>query len=391
MSVKALLIRPLKRCWLYCRIFWKPILGVVLTIVLILAIKIVPFLFMDFTFPPFTVAAQPVKQEMWHIKLPAIGTLQAVQAVTIAPETEGRVTAIHFESGQYVKEGDPILQLNDASEQADLKRYEAQLTYAQNTVNRARKLNKNSFESQADLDQKAANQQQYEAQVLQAKAVINKKNVRAPFEGVLGIREVNVGQYLQPGTAIVSLTNTKKLYVNFTRPESDQAVLQIGQKIEIKVDAYPDKVFEAVISTIEPQVSANTRNIKIQGILNNQGTLNNDDSLLLAPGMFAELKVILDTAEPTLVIPETAVDFSLYGNCVYVIAPGQDKHGQPQTVVKRQYVEVGQHQNGEVAILKGLKAGDMVVISGQLKLQDGMPVVIDEKAKLTPPQTITVH
>lgn len=384
MSVKALLIRSFKRCWLYCRTFWKPILGVVLTIILILAVKIVPFLFMDFTFPPFTVAAQAVKQETWHRKLSAIGTLQAVQAVTIAPETEGRVTAIHFESGQYVQAGDPILQLNDASEQADLKRYEAQLTYAQNTVNRARKLNKNSFESQADLDQKAANQQQYEAQVLQAKAVINKKNVRAPFEGVLGIREVNVGQYLQPGTAIVSLTNAKKLYVNFTRPESDQAVLQTGQKIEIKVDAYPDKVFEAVISTIEPQVSAETRNIKIQG------TLNNDD-LLLAPGMFAELNVILPTAEPALVIPETAVDFSLYGNCVYVITPGKDKRGNPQTVVKRQYVEVGQHQNGEVAILKGLNAEDMVVISGQLKLQDGMPVVIDEKAQLTPPQTITVH
>lgn len=385
-NANTLIVRPLKRVWLYLKKYWKILAIMVVVFVLIVASKIVPFLFIDFTPPPVTVAAQPATQEIWHKELPAIGTLQAVQAVTLAPEVEGRITAIHFNAGQAIKAGEPIIQLNDASEQADLKRFEAQLTYSTATVNRSKKLIKSSFESQAVLDQKSATEIQNEAQVLQAKAIIDKKNVRAPFDGILGIRQVNLGQYLQPGTAVVSLTNAKKLFVNFTRPEHDQGALSIGQKIVIKVDAYPGKTFDATITTIEPQISTETRNIKIQG------TLDNDD-LLLAPGMFAEIKVILPAAEPSVVVPETAVDFSLYGDAVYVVVNDTEKGTKenPRLLVKRHYVEVGDHQNGKAAILKGIKAGDLVVISGQLKLGDGTRVVVDSDSTLTPPEKTTVY
>lgn len=382
---KNFIVHQLKRAWLYFKKFWKTLAILCGIVVLIIASKTIPFLFKNFAPPPVMVAVQQATEETWNKELPAIGTLQAVQAVTIAPEVEGRITAIHFTAGQPVKAGDPIIQLNDESEQADLKRNEAQLTYSKATVTRSKKLIKSSFESQADLDQKSATELQNEAQVLQAKAVIDKKNVRAPFDGILGIRQVDLGQYLQPGTAVVTLTNAKKLFVNFTRPERDQGILAVGQKVMVKVDAFPHKLFEATITTIEPQISVETRNIKVQA------TMDNDD-LLLAPGMFTELKVILPTQAHTVVVPETAIDFSLYGNAVYVVVEeGKDKEGKPKMVVKRHYVEVGDHQKGKVAITKGISANDRVVISGQLKLDDGTPVIIDPNSLLTPPKKPTLH
>ncbi|WP_052045892.1 efflux RND transporter periplasmic adaptor subunit [Candidatus Paracaedibacter symbiosus] len=385
-GLKHFVFHQLKRAWLYLKKFWKPLAIMVTVIALIIAAKIVPSLFMDFTPPPVAVAAIPAVEETWHRELPAIGTLQAVQSVTIAPEVEGRITAIHFKAGQTVIAGDPIIQLNDATEQADLTRFAAQLTYAQATVNRSKKLIKSSFESQADLDQKSATELQNEAQVMQAKAVIDKKNVRAPFDGILGIRQVDLGQYLQPGTTVVTLTNAKKLFVNFTRPERDRAIISVGQKVMVKVDAFPNKKFESIVTTIEPQISAETRNIKIQA------TMDNDD-LLLSPGMFASLKLILPTEDHVVTVPETAVDFSLYGNAVYVIVEdGKDKKGTPRTIVKRHYVEVGEHQKGKASILKGIKAGDLVVVSGQLKLDDGTNVVVDKGAPpLTPPEKLTIY
>lgn len=383
--LKSFFINQLKRTWIYFKKFWKVLAAVVAIIVLIIAAKIVPFMFVDFTPPPVTVAARPAVKETWNKELPAIGTLQAVQAVTIAPEVEGRITNIHFQEGQFVKAGAPIIQLNDASEQADLKRYEAQLAYAKSTVDRSKKLIKRSFESQADLDQKAATEAQQEAQVMQAQAVIDKKNVRAPFDGILGIRQVNLGQYLQQGTTVVTLTNAKKLFINFTRPERDRAIIAVGQKVVIKVDAFPDKEFEAVITTIEPQINAETRNIRIQA------TMDNND-LLLAPGMFADLRVILPSKTDVIVVPETAIDFSLYGNAVYIVTEnGKNKKGTPQTVVKRHYVTLGDRKNGKIAILEGIKAGDLVVMSGQLKINDGSPVVVDPTAELTPPATLTAY
>ncbi len=382
---KNFIVHQLKRAWLYFKKFWKVLAILCVVIAFIIASKIVPFLFMNFTPPPVMVAVQLATEETWNKELSAIGTLQAVQAVTIAPEVEGRITAIHFNPGQPVKAGDPIIQLNDESEQADLKRNEAQLAYAKTTVTRSKKLIKSSFESQADLDQKSATELQNAAQVLQSKAVIDKKNVRAPFDGILGIRQIDLGQYLQPGTAVVTLTNAKKLFVNFTRPERDQNILAIGQKVVVKVDAFPDKSFEATISTIEPQVSVETRNIKIQA------TMDNDD-LLLAPGMFAELKVMLPTKTHTVVIPETAIDFSLYGNAVYVVIDQEkDKEGKTKTVVKRHYVDVGDHQKGKASITKGLNVNDRVVISGQLKLDDGTSVMVDPNSTLTPPKKPTVY
>lgn len=384
-KIKKFINYQLKRTWLYLRKFWKILAIATCGIILVIAVKIVPFLFIDFTPPPIPVATAIAVEEVWHKNLPAIGSLEAVQAVTIAPENEGRVTAIHFSAGQTVKAGDPIIQLNDAKEQADLKRYEAQLAYAEATLERSKKLVKSSFESKADLDQKSATALESSAQVMQAKAVIDKKDVRAPFDGVLGIRQIDLGQYLQPGTAIVSLTNAKKLFVNFTRPESDQAIISIGQKVMVKVDAFPEQGFEAIVTAIEPQVSTETRTIQIQA------TLDNDD-LLLVPGMFASLKLILPAKQPVIVVPETAIDFSLYGDSVYAVVTQDGKNDKQKMVIKRHYVKVGDHQDGKVAILEGIKAGDIIVATGQLKLNDGTAVVIDKQAtSLTPPKKLTVY
>lgn len=373
----------LKRIWLYTKTFWKPLVIFGGIIILILAVKILPFLFVDFTPPPVTVAAQVSKEEEWNKELPAIGELQAVQEVTISPEVGGRVTDIYFQPGQSVKAGDPIIRLNDEQEKADLKRYQSQYDLAKLTLDRSKKLVKNSFESQAELDQKTATLNQSEAQVLQAKATINKKNIVAPFDGILGIRQVDLGQYLEPGTAIVTLTNAKKLFINFARPEHDSKILAVGQKVIVTVDAFPGKEFTGAISTIEPQLNSETRNIKIQA------TMDNKD-LLLAPGMYADIRVILPTKKTQVVVPETAVDFTLYGNAVYVVVEnGKDKKGIPKKIVKRHYVKTGDHQRGKVAIIEGLDAGQMVVTSGQIKIDDGVAVHVNDKAELSPPEKLT--
>lgn len=384
-NIRNFCIFHLKRIWLYSKTFRKPLAIFGGVIALILAVKILPFLFIDFTPPPVTVAVQPAKEEVWNKELPAIGGLQAVQEVTITPEVGGRITEIYFEPGQAVKAGTPIIKLNDDQEIADLKKYQSQYNLAKITFERSQRLVKKSFESQADLDQKAANVSQSEAQVMQAKAIIEKKNIVAPFDGILGIRQVDLGQYLQPGTPIVTLTNAKNLYVNFARPERDANILAVGQKVVAKVDAFPNKEFIGSITAIEPQLNSETRNIKIQA------TLDNTD-LQLSPGMFAEIRIILPTKEKHIAVPETAVDFTLYGNAVYVVVEnGKDKKGNPHKMVKRQYVKTGDHRNGKIAILEGLEAEQIVVISGQIKIDDGAKVQVDDKADLSPPEKITNH
>jgi multidrug efflux system membrane fusion protein len=215
--------------------------------------------------------------------------------------------------------------------------------------------------------------------------VIAQKLIRAPFTGQLGIRQVEVGQYLNAGSTIVTLTDLDTLYVNFTLPEQTRSQLSIGQPVQIRADAFPGRAFEARLTTVEPQVTAETRTIKLQA------TLNNPDHLLL-PGMFANLAVVLPVEPNVVTVPETAIDYSLYGDAVFVIhEDGRDDAGKPILKVTRTFVKIGERFDNRVAILSGLKPGERVAASGQLKLSTGTQVVLNDSDSLQTPAAVPTN
>ncbi len=385
MTLKNYIIAWCKTVLSYFKIFRKPLLYFGGFITLIVAWKFVPLLFMlAYTPPPIMVNAEKAVSEQWNKELYAIGTVAAVRSVTVAPEIAGLITKIHFESGQEVEANAPLIQLNDEAEQSDLEQYSAQLALAKLTVERSKKLTKRNVQSQAQLDLSESQVKEADALVNKSKAAIDKKNIRAPFAGILGIRQVNLGQYIAPGQTMVTLTDAKQVYVNFTVAEGNRHLLAVGQKVVIKVDAYPDKTFAGTITTIDPQINQDTRTVPVQA------TLDNKD-LLLSSGMFADLKVILPQNDTVVVVPETAVDFGLYGSSVFIVTPKEaDKENSP-LVVNRQYVKVGDQQKGRIAIIEGVKENDLVVTAGQLKLNNGAHVAISENKTPAIPDHISNH
>jgi multidrug efflux system membrane fusion protein len=335
--------------------------------------------------PPTPVAAATATAQDLPRSLSAIGSLYAVHQVMVAPEVGGRVTQIFFQAGASVQAGDPLVQLNDKPEQGDLANYRAQAKVAELNLGRSRELVTRQFTPQQTVDQNQAILDQAQANIAKTQAVIAQKLIRAPFAGQLGIRQVEVGQYLNAGGAIVTLTDLDTLYVNFTLPEQTRNQLSIGQTVELRVDAFPGRVFEAKLTTIEPQVTAETRTIKLQA------TLGNPEHLLL-PGMFANLAVVLPVEPGVVTVPETAVDFSLYGDAVFVIhEDGADAAGKPILKVTRTFVKTGKRFDNRVAILEGLKPGDRVAASGQLKLSTGTQVVINDSDSLQTPAVVPTN
>jgi membrane fusion protein, multidrug efflux system len=268
-----------------------------------------------------------------------------------------------------VKAGTPLVQLFDAPEQGDLANFKAQATVAQLSLDRAKQLASRQFGPQATVDQAQAAFDQAQAGIAKTEAIISQKMVRAPFDGELGVRKVEVGQYLTAGSQIVSLTDLSMLYANFTVTEKDSGQLKVGQTVRIAVDAYPGRTFDGKITTIEPQVATDTRNIRVQA------TLQNPDHIL-KPGMFATTTVVLPEKPPVLTVPETAVDYTLYGDSVYLITEKKEDGGKTSLTAVRTFVQAGNRVNGRAEILKGLKPGDRVVAVGQLKLQSGAAVAI---------------
>jgi multidrug efflux system membrane fusion protein len=275
-----------------------------------------------------------------------------------------------------VKAGTPLVQLFDGPEQGDLASFKAQATMAQLSLERARQLAARQFGPQATVDQAQSQFDQANAGIAKTEAIISQKLVRAPFDGELGVRKVEVGQYLTAGTQIVSLTDLSMLYLNFTVTEKDSGALNVGQIVRIRVDAWPGKTFDGKISTIEPQIATDTRNIRVQA------TIANPDKLL-KPGMFASTTVVLPDKPPVITIPETAVDYTLYGDSVYLIEEKKADDGKTSLVATRTFVQTGNRIDGRAEILKGLKPGDRVVALGQHKLQSGSAVTISTDA--TPP------
>jgi len=285
-----------------------------------------------------------------------------------------------------VQAGDPLLQLNDEPEQADLTNFQAQARLAQVTLDRNRKLATQQFTAQQTVDQNQSDLAVAQAGMARVKAVIAQKLVRAAFAGDLGVRQVEVGQYLSAGTPIVTLTNLDTLYVDFTLPEQERAKLSVGQSVEVRVDAFKDRLFQAKLTTIEPQLDPEMRSIMLQA------TLDNPDHLLL-PGMFAAARVILAAQPNVMVLPETAVDYSAYGESVYLLTPkAKGTDGQQIYTAAQTFVKTGPRRNGMIAITEGLKPGDLVVSEGQVKLQNAGPdVVVTGTGSLQTPATTPIN
>ena len=326
--------------------------------------------------PPTSVNIATAKSETIPNLLAAVGDLAAVHQVNVTSDVNGRITEIMFTPGASVKSGTPLLQMFDGPEQADLAGFKAQATVAQLSLDRAKQLASRQFGPQATVDQAQSAFDQANAGIAKTQAIISQKQVRAPFDGDLGVRKVEVGQYLTAGTQIVSLTDLSVLYANFTVTEKDSGALKVGQTVRIAVDAYPDRSFEGKITTIEPQIAADTRNIRVQA------TIQNPDRIL-KPGMFATTSVVLPDRPPVITVPETAVDYTLYGDSVYLLTEKKADDGTTSLTVTRTFVQTGNRIQGRAEILKGLKDGDRVVAVGQLKLQSGSAVTISTDP--TPP------
>lgn len=335
--------------------------------------------------PPTPVAAVAAVAGPLPRFLGGIGTLAAIRQVDVSPEVEGRVVEILFEPGATVSAGQPLVQLNDAPERADLANYQAQERLAQANLARTQRLAGRDFATQANLDQNQALLEQAQAGIGRTQALIAQKLITAPFAGQLGIRAVELGQYVDPGAELVTLTDLDRLYVNFTVPEQARAVVHPGQVVEVTVDAFPGRIFPAELTTIEPQIDPSTRTIRLQA------TMANPDRLLL-PGMFADAKLVLPPTPEVVTVPETAVTRTLYGDSVFVVrqeGSGQDAQAAQKAV--QTFVRTGDIVGGQVAILEGVQAGDLVVSSGQLKLQNGAAVRVVEGNVLEPPATAPVE
>jgi multidrug efflux system membrane fusion protein len=372
------------------RIFWFGLVATLLALVLgglygfnWYRNKMTANYFATFKPPPAQISAVVAQAANVPRAAAGIGSLASVHQVTISPEVGGRITKIFFTAGATVKAGDPLIQLNDEPERGDLANYQAQLHMAEITLARNTQLARRQFSPQETVDQNQTQLEQMKAQIAKTEAIIAQKLVRAPFAGRLGVRQVELGQFLNPGATVVTLTDLSHLYINFTLPSQQRSEIKLGQKVNVTADAFPGRVFTAEITTIEPQIRPDTRTIAAQA------TMANPDEALM-PGMFVNAGVVLPPQPDQVVVPETAVDYTLYGDSVYVISEdGTDGSGEPVLKAHRTPVTAGAHWEGQVAIRSGLKPGDRVVAAGQVKLQDGGQVVVTGNPPPQPPANPT--
>ena len=320
----------------------------------------------QFAPPPTAVAAIVVRPEPLPQALEAVGTLQAVREVMLAPETSGRVVAIRFEAGSHVEKGAPIVELYDAPERADRAAAQARADLARAQLARSQSLAHKGAESQQLLDQRKAELDQALAEIQQLDARIAQKTVRAPFSGDLGIRRVNPGQYVNAGDPIASLTSIDELYVNFTLPQQDLAKVQRGGLVEVISDAWPGRVFTARINAVEPVIGAETRNVTVQALLPNK-------EKLLRPGMYVTARMVLPDEQNGIAVPATAIQTSAMGASV-VLVRGENNTKEGTAEIKP--VQIGRRIGERVVVTQGLSPGDVVVAEGQLRVQPGAKVTV---------------
>ena len=323
----------------------------------------------SFAPPPETIASAVAQEEKWPDTIPAVGSVNASEGVTVAPEIAGTVSEIAFESGATVKLGDLLVKLDTASEEAQLRSAEAQVDLAKLIRERTQKLRADNTVSQSELDQADATLKQNQANADAIRATIDKKTIRAPFAGRLGIRLVNLGERLDAGKGIVSLQSLSPLFVDFSLPQQELARLQTGLKVSAVSDTYPDQVFEGELTVISPDLDAVTRSVRLRA------KFKNTDERLRA-GMFVRVSVVLPEAKPVLAIPATAILSAPFGDAVFVIT------GSTNLVVQQKFIRTGRMHGDFISVESGLKAGDRVVSDGIFKLRNGMSV--EENKETTP-------
>ena len=341
---------------------WKAIAGLIVLVVLLLGIKVMQIVKMASSprvMPATTVTSAVVKEEDWAPRLSAVGTVSAVQGATLSTDLAGTVAEVKFESGGEAKKGDVLVKLVASQEEADLE-------LARNDLARARDLAARKVISKAELD--AA-----ESKFKQKEGVVQHKEVRAPFDGQLGIRQVNVGQMIKEGQQVVALTALDPLYVDFALPQQDLAKLSNDLEVRVLSDAIPGREFKGKLTAISSMVDSTTRNVTLQA------TLENPDHAL-HPGMFGKIEVVLPEKHKTLVVPGSAISYAPFGDSVFVIEKTKDpKTGKESQTIRQQFVRIGEARGDFVSITDGLKGGETLVSTGVFKLRNGMTVTINNE------------
>lgn len=325
--------------------------------------------------PPQTVSTIKAGIAEWQSEMRAVGTLRAVRGTDLSAQVEGIVSAIHFDSGNEVEEGALLVELMAADEIAKLNALKASAALARITYERDRRQLQAQAVSKQTVDADEQNLKNAEAQVAQQQAMVEYKSIRAPFAGRLGIRQVDIGQYLSPGTPVVTLQALDPIFFDFLMPQQALDVLQVGQPVALETDTYPGRTFAGSIVAINPKVDPATRNVQVRA------QLANPDRKLL-PGMYASVNIRFGTPQPYVTVPQTAISYNPYGNLVYVVAEqGKDAKGNPQSVAQQKFVTLGETRGDQVAVLTGIADGDEVVTAGQNKLRNGIPVVVNNSVQ----------
>lgn len=330
--------------------------------------------------PPETVSTATAEAQRWERTVESVGSLRAVQGADLSTEESGVVAVIHFENGQEVDEGDLLVELDSQTEQANLRSAEAEQDLARTVYERTLRLRQNNTVPQSDLDAAQSQLRKMTALVEQLKATIRKKQISAPFSGRLGIREVNVGQFVNNGDRIVSLQSLDPIYIDFLLPQQLIAGLRPGKAIKVITDVYPDRVFDGELTAINAEIDRVTRNIRLQGTLKNpQGALR--------PGMFARVILTLGDPQEVVAIPATAILKAPYGDSVFVVSEKTAEDGVKTLVAEQRFVRTGKSMGDFVAVTEGLKAGETVVTAGVFKLRNGATIEVNNE--LAPQPSLT--
>jgi len=320
--------------------------------------------------PPEAVTTIVAQQEEWPAALSVIGTMAAVQGVTVSADLPGTVDRILFESGQAVRAGQVLAVLDTRQEQAQLAAIESQRELARLTFDRMQGLVNERVISRAEFDRATAKYRQTDAQVGEIRAVIERKTIRAPFSGILGIRQVNLGQYLAGGDPLVELQSQNPIYVNFGVPQQSAGQIVVGRMVRLTTDGLAGEEWSGRITAIDSMVDETTRNIQVQATLANPGGR-------LRPGMFVQTEVPLGPSEKVIALPASAISYAPYGDSVFVVAEMKAEDGKPYRGVRQQFVKPGAARGDQVAVLSGINPGDEVVTSGVFKLRNGTAVLVN--------------
>jgi membrane fusion protein, multidrug efflux system len=328
----------------------------------------------NFQPPPTAVTTVVAHQENWPSTLGIIGTVAAIQGVTISADLPGTVEKIHFDSGKWVQEGDVLVELDTRQERAQLAALEAQRDLARINYGRTQQLVKEGVLARTEFDNVTAQQKASEAQVGEIRATIARKTIRAPFSGLLGIRQISLGQYLAAGQSIVPLQSLNPIYVNFGVPQQSSSDIKVGRKLRVTSDDLPGVAFSGTVTALDSVVNEATRNIQIQATIANP-------QAKLRPGMFVQVDVSLGASRQVIPLPATAINYAPYGDSVFVITDLTDPKGKTFRGVRQQFVKIEGSRGDQVAIVSGLKPGDEVVSSGVFKLRNGVPVQVNNKVQ----------